>query len=60
MNCFVYFQNLYKGNVIEFGFIYNLTKFAFKVHKDHAISNVTKFIRKAKFVRDESGKALIC
>ena len=42
------YKNLYKGDVTEFDLTNNLTKFVCKNNKDHAISNVTKFTRKAK------------
>ena len=50
---------MYKGNLIEFGLINNLTKFVCKNTKGHTTSNVTKFTRKTKFVRDENDKTFI-
>ena len=47
------YQNLYKGEIIEFGLANNLTYFC-NTNKDHTVSNVTEFIRKAKVVRNES------
>ena len=51
------YKNLYEGNAFEFDLVSILVKFVCKGNKDHTVSNVTKFIRKATgFVRDESDK----
>ena len=49
-------KNLYKGKVIEFGLIGNLTRIVCKNYKDHTVSDVTQFTRTAKYVRDEDDK----
>ena len=53
------YKSLYKGNVTEFDLANNLIKLVCKHNKDHTVSNVTKFIRKTQFVRDETDKVFI-
>ena len=55
----MFIKNTYKGKVVEFDLINNLTKFACKNNKDHTISNVTRLFRKTKFVRDPEDKLFI-
>ena len=52
------YKNLYKGNLTEFDLINSLAKFVRK-NKDHTVSNVTKFTRTAKYMRDEDDKVFI-
>ena len=52
-------KSLYKGDVIEFDLTNDLTKFVCGNNKDHTVSNVTKFTRTTKCVRDANGKLFI-
>ena len=53
------FKQLYDNKTIKFDLTNDGNKFVCRNNKDHTISNVSDFIRKCQYIRDESDKFFI-